>query len=63
MNVEPRAFGEPPPTPLTQPEKVTADRTPEEQGPRRAGQRYPTQINEKPALDTERGPPGAAGDP
>ena len=59
MNVEPRVLGEPPPTPLSQPEKVIADRTPGEQNPRRAGQRSPTQLGGKPALDTERGPPGA----
>ena len=62
MNVEPRVLGEPPPTPLSQPEKVTADRTPGEQGPRRAGQRSPTHLDGKPALDTERELP-AAGDP
>ena len=66
MNVEPKVLGELPPTPLSQPEKVTADRTPGEQGPRRAGQRSPTHLDGKPALDTERGPRGrerpAAGD-
>ena len=48
MNVEPRVLGEPPPTPLSQPEKVTADRTPWEQDPRRAGQRSQPISGESP---------------
>ena len=61
INVKPRVLGEPPPTPLSQPKKVTADQTPGEQGPRQAGQRSPTHLDGKPALDTERRPPGAGG--
>ena len=58
MNPDPRVLGEPPPTPRSQPEKVTAGQTLGEQDPRRSGQRSSTHLGEKPTLDTERGPPG-----
>ena len=48
MNVEPRVLGEPPPTPLSQPEKVTGNRTSGEQDPRRAGQRSQPIFGESP---------------